>query len=107
MGTGQFEHHDDPVNGAVTGAAVAVHRALGPWPLEPASRACPGHQLAERGPPIHLGVPILRHRPHRRALTTSRIDALASTPAPPPSVPTPSALPRSAPPSPALSAPPH
>ncbi|MBI4497983.1 MAG: GxxExxY protein [Chloroflexi bacterium] len=39
----------DQVTGAIIGAAIAVHRELGPGLLESAYEACLAYELAERG----------------------------------------------------------
>lgn len=50
----QIEDHDsqdcldDPVTRAVIGAAIAVHRVLGPGLLESAYQACLAHELGRR-----------------------------------------------------------
>jgi GxxExxY protein len=45
----ELEHVDDPATGAVIGAAIAVHRVLGPGLLESAYQACLAHELLKRG----------------------------------------------------------
>jgi len=40
---------DDPFTRGIIGAAIEVHRALGPGLLESAYEACLSHELAERG----------------------------------------------------------
>lgn len=44
-------HSDDPVTRSVIGAAIAVHRALGPGLLESAYQACLAHELTKRAVP--------------------------------------------------------
>lgn len=46
MGGGDFV--DDPVTRAVIGAAIAVHRVLGPGLLESAYQVCLAHELGKR-----------------------------------------------------------
>lgn len=46
------------VTGAVLGAAVRVHKALGPGLLESAYEACLAAELAERGIPFRRQVPL-------------------------------------------------
>ncbi len=43
------EAQRDPLTEAVIGAAIEVHRALGPGLLESAYEACLAHELLERG----------------------------------------------------------
>ena len=44
--------------GIKIGAAVEVHRALGPGPLESAYQACLTFELAERGPKVERQEPL-------------------------------------------------
>jgi GxxExxY protein len=43
---------------AITGAAIEVHKILGPGLLEPAYEECRGHELAQRGLPFERQRPI-------------------------------------------------
>ncbi|MBY0261166.1 MAG: GxxExxY protein [Phycisphaerales bacterium] len=58
MDTGLQETNtaDDPITRAVIGAAIQVHRALGPGLLESAYRACLTHELALVGVPYKAEV---------------------------------------------------
>jgi GxxExxY protein len=42
-------YEEDPLTGEIIGAAIEVHRALGPGLLESAYEACLAHELEERG----------------------------------------------------------
>ncbi len=55
-----MEEGDDPLTGAVIGAAIEVHRHLGPGLLESVYRRCLCHELALRGIPFraHVKLPI-------------------------------------------------
>ena len=44
----QVRNTPDPISGAVIGAAIDVHRALGPGLLESAYEACLAYELTER-----------------------------------------------------------
>ena len=57
-GSVEVEHRDDPVTGAVIGAAITVHRALGPGLLESAYQACLCHELNKRGHHIQREAPL-------------------------------------------------
>ncbi len=48
----------DPVSGAVIGAAIEVHRHLGPGLLESTYEACLAHELQQRGIAFQLQVPL-------------------------------------------------
>ncbi len=48
----------DPLSGAVIGAAIEVHRHLGPGLLESAYEACLAHELQHRGIGFQLQVPL-------------------------------------------------
>jgi len=52
------EFVDDPVTYQVIGAAIAVHRGLGPGLLESAYQACLAHELKKRGVAFEREVPI-------------------------------------------------
>jgi GxxExxY protein len=48
----------DPITERIIGAAIAVHRALGPGLLESAYEACLCHELADAGISLRRQVPI-------------------------------------------------
>jgi GxxExxY protein len=48
----------DPITERIIGAAIAVHRALGPGLLESAYEACLCHELADAGISFRCQVPI-------------------------------------------------
>ena len=48
----------DDLTESVIGAAIAVHRALGPGLLESAYEACLAHELASRGLAVRTQVPV-------------------------------------------------
>ena len=48
----------DPVVSAVIGAAIEVHRSLGPGLLEAAYQTCLAHELCERGLQVEAEVPV-------------------------------------------------
>jgi GxxExxY protein len=48
----------DPLSGAVIGAAIEVHRHLGPGLLESTYEACLAHELQQRGIEFQLEVPL-------------------------------------------------
>ena len=47
-------HHDDDLTEGIIGAAIAVHRHLGPGLLESAYRECLVHELRLRAPSVPL-----------------------------------------------------
>jgi GxxExxY protein len=49
----------DPLSKMVIGAAIVVHKALGPGLLESAYEACHGYELVERGFNIERQKPVL------------------------------------------------
>jgi GxxExxY protein len=52
------ELEKDPLTGAVIGAAIEVHRHLGPGLLESAYEACLAHELGQQGVGYRLQVPL-------------------------------------------------
>ena len=52
------ESTTDPLTGAIIGAAITVHKALGPGLLESAYRVCMGRELAALGISFQAEVPI-------------------------------------------------
>jgi GxxExxY protein len=48
----------DPLSGAVIGAAIEIHRHLGPGLLESTYEACFAHELQQRGIGFQLQVPL-------------------------------------------------
>jgi GxxExxY protein len=48
----------DPLSGAVIGAAIEIHRHLGPGLLESTYEACLAHELQQRGIGFQLQVPL-------------------------------------------------
>lgn len=48
----------DPLSHAVLGAALAVHRAMGPGLLESVYQACLAHELRRRGVPFRAAVEV-------------------------------------------------
>ncbi|HKQ47195.1 MAG TPA: GxxExxY protein [Phycisphaerae bacterium] len=59
--TGQQTKDADPITAAIIGAAIAVHKALGPGLLESAYQACLEYELSERGVSFRsqLDVPVV------------------------------------------------
>lgn len=53
-----FDHEHDELTDAIIGAAIEVHRALGPGLLESAYEACMVHGLALRGLRVRSQVPV-------------------------------------------------
>jgi len=53
-----MEHRENAISGAVIGAAIEVHRALGPGLLESAYEACLAYELTERDIPFERQKPI-------------------------------------------------
>ncbi len=49
MSAGQVVKEVDPLTGGIIGAAITVHKALGPGLLESAYETCLGHELAAQG----------------------------------------------------------
>ena len=59
----QREYPHQPLTQSVIGAAIEVHRVLGPGLLESAYRKCLAHELLHRGLDFRLEVPIpLRYK---------------------------------------------
>ncbi|MDG2617770.1 GxxExxY protein [Thermoleptolyngbya sichuanensis XZ-Cy5] len=56
-GTEGMEMELDEISGQVIGAAIAVHRELGPGLLESAYEACLVHELRQRGVQIEQQIP--------------------------------------------------
>lgn len=54
----ELERGDDPVTAAVIGAAIEVHKALGPGLLESAYGACLAAELRERSVSFEQEVPL-------------------------------------------------
>ncbi len=50
--------HSDPVAHAIIGAAIEVHRALGPGLLEAAYKSCLAYELLQRGLRVEREVPV-------------------------------------------------
>jgi GxxExxY protein len=57
----QREYPHQPLTQSVIGAAIEVHRVLGPGLLESAYRKCLAHELLHRGLDFRLEVPIPLH----------------------------------------------
>ncbi len=55
---GESDGGDDPVTREVIGAAIAVHRVLGPGLLESAYQACLTHEVKKRGLRVDREVPV-------------------------------------------------
>ena len=55
---GESDSSDDPVTREVIGAAIAVHRVLGPGLLESAYQACLTHEVKKRGLRVDREVPV-------------------------------------------------
>src|SRR5262245_59424200 len=55
---GMTTYRPDPVAGEIIGAAIEVHKQLGPGLLESAYQVCLGHEFLQRNVPFAREVPV-------------------------------------------------